>query len=390
MRITLLSDKYEKPFTCSSCQKSIPSPSCAIEGVPAILGCSPNPSIEQDKFLDFLIYVCPFCGLIQTDAMLDSDSYEIVHSHAVGRVWAEHGDKLLEFVSECLGNKQGKLEDALEIGPSVSPILKKLTQNVANIQYVDLMNEAPFELTPNEHYKKQPFPSAQLKGEFDLIVGSHVLEHTDSIYDFMKAIERHLKPNGFAILSIPNFHDWLTNKYWNAITSEHLNYPFVEHIRDLCVRLGLNVEFAYFKAHSIFMHVSHSSIGSDTSKSLQGSPKENAGQILEEWIVEINSKINKYEKAIGDTAQEVILTGASHLSQYICLMSEEICSKTRFVLDNASDKHGKRLYGTELIAKPFDIVRQFQTPIVIVSLSPYVDEMIAQVLNLNPSSQIVS
>ena len=206
----------------------------------------------------------------------------------------------------------------------------------------------------------------------------------------MKAIKRHLKLNGVAILSIPNFHDWLTNKYWNAITSEHLNYPFVEHIRDLCVRLGLDVEFAYFKAHSIFMQVSHTSKGNVTSKSLQGRTPENARQILEDWVVEINSKINGYERAVGDATQEVILTGASHLSQYICLMSAEIRSRARFVLDNASDKHDKRLYGTELIAKPFDIVRQFQNPIVIVPPFLYVDEMIAQVLNLNPSSQIVS
>ena len=152
----------------------------------------------------------------------------------------------------------------------------------------------------------------------------------------------------------------------------------------------VSVEFAYFKAHSIFMQVSHSSKGDVTSKSLQGRAKENAWQILEDWVVEINSKINGYERAVGDVTQEVILTGASHLSQYICLMSAEIRSRARFVLDNASDKHDKRLYGTELIAKPFDIVRQFQNPIVIVPPFLYVDEMIAQVLNLNPSSQIVS
>ena len=241
MKISILPAKEEKQFTCSSCRKLIPSPFCAIEGAPAILGCSPNPSIEQDKFLDFQIYVCPFCGLIQTDAILDSESYEIVHSHAVGGVWAEHRDKLLEFISGSLRNRLGRLESALEIGPSVNPILKKLPQKVSYIQYVDLMEKAPFELTPNAYYEKQPFPSAQLKGEFDLIVASHVLEHSESIYGFMKAIKRHLKLNGVAILSIPNFHDWLTKRYWNAITSEHLNYPFVEHIRDLCVRLASNL-----------------------------------------------------------------------------------------------------------------------------------------------------
>lgn len=391
MKISLLSAKKAKPFTCSSCRKPIPYPFGAIEGAPAILGCSQNPCVEQDKFHDFQIYICPFCCLIQTDAKLDRESYEIVHSHAVGGIWAEHGDKLLEFISGSFGDRLRKLENALEIGPSVSPILKKLPQAMLPfIQYVDLVNGAPFELSPNEHYEKLSFPSTQLEGKFDLIVASHVLEHAGSLYGFMEAIKRHLKVNGFAILSAPNFHEWLTKKYWNAITSEHLNYPFVEHLQDLCTRLGLSVEFAYFKLHSVFMQTSYSSKDRLSSKPSQGRDWHNTRQMLEEWIVEINSKIDKYEKTIGDTEQEVILTGASHLSQYMGLMSTRIRSRARFALDNTSEKHGRRLYGTELIAQPFNIVKRFQTPIVIIPPSPYVDEMIAQILGLNPNARVIS
>ena len=390
MRINLLSETEGQPLTCSSCGEAITSPLVVFEGAPAILGCSPNQNIEQDKFLDFQIYVCPFCSLIQTDARLGSESYEIVHSHAVGGVWDEHRDKLLEFVSRSLGDRLGKLDNALEIGPSVSPILKRLPQGMPFIQYVDLMDEAPFKLSPNEHYEKLPFPSTQLEGKFDLIVASHVLEHSDDIYGFMEVIKYHLKVNGLAILSTPNFHEWLTKKYWNAITSEHLNYPFVEHLQDLCARLGLNAEFTYFKSHSVFMQVSHSSKGDVTSKYLQGCAQGNTRQMLKDWVIEINSKIHRYERAVGDAAQELILTGASHLSQYICLMSADICSKVKFVIDNASDKHDKRLYGTQLIVQAYDIMKQFQNPVVIVPPSPYVKEMTTQILILNPDARVIT
>lgn len=393
MRISLLSETTEtteNPLTCSACKKLIPSPFGAIEGAPAILGCSQNPSIEQDKLLDFHIYVCPFCGLIQTDTRLDSESYETVHSHAAGGIWAEYGNKLAEFISECLGNRLGKLENALEIGPSVSPILKKLPQAIPFIKYVDLMNEVPFELTPNEHYEKLPFPSTRLDGKFDLIVASHVLEHAESLYVFMEAVKRHLKVRGIAILSTPNFREWLTKKYWNAITSEHLNYPFVEHLKNLCTRLGLTVKFAYFKLHSVFLQISLLPEGRFPSKSHQERSRKNTWQILEDWIIEINLNIAKYETSIGDTAQEVILAGASHLSQYVVLISERIRSRARYVLDNVSDKHGKRLYGTKLIGQPFDIVKQFQSPVVIVPPSPYLDEMIRQIINLNPNASVIS
>jgi len=390
MKIIMLSPSTENSLTCSSCRRLMPFPVGKIENAPAILGCSQNAILEENKFLNFQIYVCPFCGLIQTDTRLDNQSYEIVHSHAVGGVWAEHANKLAEFISICLGSSLRKLETALEIGPSVNPILKTLTQVIPCIQYIDLMNEAPFKLTPNEHYEKLPFPSTLLLDKYDLIVASHVLEHAESIYGFMEAIKRHLSVNGIAILSIPNFHEWITKKYWNAITSEHLGYPFAEHLQDLCSRLGLDVEFAYFKLHSIFMRVSLSSKDKCSSDLHQDHVANNTVQMIEDWIEEINKKIIQYEEAISDVSQEVILAGASHLSQYVVLISERVRSRVKVVVDNATDKHGKRLYGTELIVYPFDIVKKYKSPLVIIPPSPYAGEMIEQVLTLNASSQIIS
>ena len=83
------------------------------------------------------------------------------------------------------------------------------------------------------------------------------------------------------------------------------------------------------------------------------------------------------------------MTGASHLAQYTGLMSPKIGARARYVLDNAPAKHGKRLYGTELIAQPFDIVMRFQAPIVVVPPSPYVVEMIEQIRQLNSGAQII-
>lgn len=390
MNIRILSFQKNNPITCSSCRGLIPFPFGEIVESPAILGCSQSSDIKQDKFFNFWIYVCSFCGLIQTDTCFNSVGYGIVHSHALGGVWAEHRNRLLEFILESRVKRLGKIETALEIGPSVSPILRNMSQDILHIQYIDLVDEAPFKLASNEQYEKQHFPSTQLHGKFDLIVASHVLEHAESISGFMEAIKYHLAENGIAVLSIPNFYEWLKNKYWNAITPEHLNYPFVKHIQDLCFRLGLDVEFMYFKLHSVFMRVSCLTKAKLSIKTFQGSNRENTLKMLEDWVIEINSKIAEYEKTIGDTAQEVILVGASHLSQYMVLISELIRSRVKIVLDNSLDKHGERLYGTELIVHPFDIVKKFQSPMVIIPYSPYSNEMIAQVLKLNASSKIIS
>lgn len=104
----------------------------------------------------------------------------------------------------------------LEIGPSYNPILpKRAGYTVETIDHCDAA-------TLREKYATQPGvdaakiedvdhvwqgePLADLvgAGRFDVVVASHVIEHTPDMLGFLKECERALKPSGRLVLAVPD------------------------------------------------------------------------------------------------------------------------------------------------------------------------------------------
>lgn len=87
-----------------------------------------------------------------------------------------------------------------------------------------------------------PFP-----GElFDIICASQVLEHTPDPRKFLRAVQRRLAPDGYAILSFPNFdapfrklwgHRWL---HWHI--PYHYNFFTRQSFKELANSAGLRVK----------------------------------------------------------------------------------------------------------------------------------------------------
>ena len=390
MKIQLVKNGMPIPRVCSSCSAEMPTPACEIVGAPAVLGVSPNSSVEEDRFIDYYVYVCPHCGLIQTNAEFDPDWYGEVHSHGVGGIWADHRRELIAFAGSAISERGTGVSRALEIGPSVNPVAKGLALDGSEICYLDLMSEPPFDLGPNETYISGAFPSDEAHGPFDLVIASHVLEHAEVVSEFFRQVRDRLSADGIAAFSTPNFRVWIGEKYWNALTSEHLNYPFVEHLTDLSNRLDMDSAIGYFKEHSVFILLRRRSARPDDTQTLAAEIRRECARALTGWVSEVSSSVRRYEEAIGSDTGPVLLAGASHLSQYLYLLSGVLRPRVDAVLDNAAEKHGRRLYGTSVTARPFGIVSDYDRPTVIVPQSPYVAEMTEQVLRLNPSARVLN
>ena len=104
----------------------------------------------------------------------------------------------------------------LEIGPSYNPILPK--HRGYRVETIDHCDAA----TLREKYATQPGvdiarieevdhiwrgePLATLvgPGRFDVVVASHVIEHTPDMLGFLKECERALKPSGRLVLAVPD------------------------------------------------------------------------------------------------------------------------------------------------------------------------------------------
>lgn len=378
MKITV-DIQQETTKDCILCGTPLGKPSVAVHKAPALLGCVETPP-SKDIFTDYRICTCPCCSLIQTDVAPSKEQYNFVHSHAVGGIWAKHREALLAFICTHTGDAVRRV---LEIGPSVSPLAHDLKAKI--IRYFDLMESCPFELFAHETYETCFFPSQKPSGTFDLIMASHVLEHSHDLKSFLQAIQGCLATNGVAVLSIPNFRSWINNGYFNAFSREHVVYPYREQITYACSMVGLKATFDSFSTHSLFMALEHdgAEIKSPYSEATRNTDAAR-------WALGMNRIVKHFDSLAIRNEAPLILAGASHLSQYLYLMSDTIAQAAQGVVDNATDKHEKRIYGTKLKAHPFDYIKQFKSPAIIIPPSSYAQEMAQQVLTLNPKARILT
>ena len=382
MKVEIRALKRTERRGCPLCGNGMPTVVASISDAPFFLGCTTNPK-EKDRFASFNVFECQACFLIFTDARLDETAYEELHSEAIGGVWERHHNKFAEFC--CKGF--GEPIEILEIGCSSNPIAKRITSPIKRVAYCDMLPTAPFTLSKNEEYVSAKFPFGKDFGKFDLILASHVFEHSDDMRSFFSSAISLLKPNGKLAISIPNFEEWLKQKYWNAITAEHTIYPFRDHMLRLAMINEAAMETERFESHSLFF-----CFGKSSGKASEGGFGMHPNQeLVASWCNSIMSSVQKIEAAISGIGpgKPIFITGASHLSQYPILMSEKIRKCITNVIDNSAWKENKRLYGTGITCKRFEYIKEFGKPAVILMPSPYKEEMRKQILALNPEAEII-
>ena len=378
MKVTLIRTRFRS--VCNYCRHATLEKLMHFESVPIFLGCTTG-AIVKDKYIDFDIFECKHCHLISTNAHLENDSYSLLHSEAVGKTWKDHHQELAKFI-EALSNKQ--IESLLEIGPSSRPVARIFSKIPKNITYLDMLIKVPFSLSSHEHYLCQQFPIKNFFRQYDVIIASHVFEHTSNPKLFFSSALNHLKPHGLFIISIPNFLYWLDNSYWNGITPEHTQYPFLLHLQLLAQENHVKLVHSFFQNHSLFCAFYKDKFSIKRHEDFIVSTK------LVGWYMRITESLRKVEQEIMEVSnRDVFLTGASHLSQYPWLMSSLLQKKIKVTLDNSLSKAGQRVYGTRLITRPFDYLKIFKRPVVVVFSSPYQAEFIDQVKTLNHQATII-
>ncbi len=362
----------------------------SFDDVPVFLGCSTKKR-DEDIFVSYKALQCIRCGLITTDANLDELSYAELHSEAIGGIWLRHHDTFAAFCMRKMAYLL-KQPSVLEIGPSSNPIVRRIQCEFDSVCYCDMLTELPFALIHNEVYVQARFPEHMDSNRFEIIIASHVFEHADNLNKFLKGALDRLEKNGSVLISIPNFQYWIENKYWNAITPEHNNYPMEEHLRYLAQLCRVEIEIEYFENHSVFAHFKKTEW---TDRPFIIFNPSAAEKILLQWVESLQHSIELAENALISAAQKhhfdaVLLAGASHLSQYPILMSHQITQRVTNVIDNSDYKNGKRLYGTKVIVKEFEIIADYIQPAVVIFASPYQNEMSKQVKALNPRAIVLT
>ena len=176
-----------------------------------------------------------------------------------------------------------------------------------------------------------------------------MLEHIYDLNKFFQNICEHLRYNGNLIFSVPNLREMIKRKYSNALNFEHTIFLTENYIEYLLNKYKFRIlKKKYFKKdHSIF----YACVRDPKIKPIKLSTKlfsNNKKLFLDfvnyhrKLVDNLNKKIEKIEQK-----HEIFLFGAHVFSQYLISFGLKI-ERIKYILDNDKNKHGKRLYVTNL------------------------------------------
>jgi hypothetical protein len=175
----------------------------------------------------------------------------------------------------------------------------------------------------------------------------------------------------------------LERKYTNCINLEHTAFLTEPYIEYLLAKHGfrlLSKEY-FMDDHSIF----YATVRDPSVKpvDLPGNLYHKNKKLYVDYIEYHEELIKEINNKIKNAKQPVYLFGAHVFAQYLIAFGLDT-SRIVSLLDNDPNKHGKRLYGTNLMVDSPKALAQLENPIVILKAGVYNKEIKADILgNIN-------
>jgi len=350
---------------------------------PVFIGCTNQPK-ERDVKSDMCWYISKETGMIQLNPVLPLDLvYQESHgSGCIGPLWMQHHHEFANFIQRQSPNS------ILEIG-GAHGILSREYKKENSIDWTILEpNPSPAEGVDATFIKGFFDNKFNFDGEIDTIIHSHVFEHVYYPDEFISHISGFLEDGQKLIFSLPNMQEMLKRKYTNCINFEHTVFITEPYIEYLLSKHGFKqVAKKYFKDdHSIFYaYLKDHSIG---EINLPDNLYEHNKKIFQDYVDYHKKLISGLNKKIDNISEDqpIYLFGAHVFAQYLIEFGLDT-SRIICLLDNDTNKQGKRLYGTNMVVESPKILIDVDNPIVILKAGVYNHEISDDIINnINPTT----
>ena len=220
--------------------------------------------------------------------------------------------------------------------------------------------------------------SMQIKekyGAADILLVRHVVEHAYDISKFVEAISLLIKPNGYIVWELPSCEKYLVNGDCTMIWEEHTHYFTQFTFREFLEKEGFCID-----SLNVIPYPLEDCIVAVTRKEHnrnKGIPFDRKGVEIEierakKYIELLNSnKISipfKLEE-IHNKYGSIVMFGAGHFSvAFISILGIE--HLIDFVIDDNSNKKGKKLPGGSIPIVGSDILYQKNIKVCLLGLNP--------------------
>jgi predicted SAM-dependent methyltransferase len=363
---------------CSICNSSLNN-IYKLQNVPIKLVCTSNPEFGFDELS---ISKCSQCHTIQLDKLIPLDIlYSTSHNYtSVGKTWEGYFNLFCDVVQTNIVDK-----NILEIGDPSGKIATRLdTYSKWFIIEPNKNKDIYFndKITFIEGFFDEKFSVDQ---KIDVIIHSHLFEHIYNPNDFLKKCYEILDVNGEMVFGVPNMEFIAEQELcpYLGVFFEHTIFLNNENISYLLLNNGFDVvKIIKYENHSTIYHCKkNSNISVPCTHFTLSKNYEDV----------FFSTIKKYklfvDKCNNSTDESVYIFGASYNTQYILALGLD-CNKVLGILDNCKEKQGNYLYGYNIKIHEPSVIRDVTCSIILKN-GYYVDEILKQILFINPNTNIL-
>ena len=366
--------------SCVMCGKDKFTRADSIPAVPIYMGVTKAPASE-DVFETLEYVTCKHCGNLQLANLVPPEIlYAKNHNtEVVGKIWQGHNIEFADFLSKYCKSKR-----VLEIGDPSAKIARKCKFDKWYI--VEPTTEHP-DIPKNVEFLHGWLGQVQLPENIDTVVMSHVFEHLHNPGQALDILYDALSEVGSLVISIPSMREILMGKQLPpaGMHFEHTFYTDIKYMGKLLEQHGFGlVAWKTYINHSIFivackLYDKHN---------VKWGRNVHLGRQVREVLNEYRENIEHMNDYTAEVTARIDLYGAHLPAQSMISLGLNV-DDILCVLDTSSAKESKRLYGTNLISRKPDIIKDVEKTIVICHMGPYTNEIVGHLRHINPTVEII-
>jgi len=363
-----------------------------LPSFPVGMYCVPLDSTAIEYTTDMTWLISKSTGAIQLSNLIDlSVLYDSQHeSGAVGGLWQRHHEEFCVFIEKF---SDGTI---LEIGGGHGNLARLFVERNPSSRWIIVEPNLPPSLSEGtcpsqivsiEGWFNKDFKLPEGLPDVDVVVHSHTLEHIYEYEQFLEAVTQ-LKPS-LHIFSIPYQQEWLRRGWQNSIMFEHPQLLTPAAIDFLLTRHGFRFKQreVFADAHSLFYCFSYDGVQKLSPTPTIPNEYDENRRLFSSWLLankEFTTRVNQLI-ATNKNQRAIYVFGAHIFTQYLVSFGLSIDEVTA-ILDNATDKQGKRLYGLRQEILSPQVLRGVKDPAVILRVGAYADEIKQGILKVNPGT----
>ena len=337
---------------------------------------------SSDLKVDMVFSECKECGIIQLGELVPLDIlYKDAHNNSIGKVWQKHHLEFANFIKKYASG------GVVEIGGAHLTLANYLieSEDISTVTVFDT-NLSVYDSTPRDGVllKEQFFDSNSVTSKPNAIIHSHVIEH---LYDPLVEIKKMsdlLDVGGYMFVSAPVIDEMMNDGFTNAMNLEHTYGLSKCLLRRIMKYANLKiVEEKEFNKHCVFI------VASKSAETIKQDKYEQDPSYFYNFISNKKLEVESIKEKLTSTKDDTFIFGAHIFTQSLLNFGLEESSFS-CVLDNDKKKQESRLYGTGLLVKSPEVLRNIDKPTVVLKAGQYTQEIMTDIINnINPNTRFI-